>query len=250
MDSEIDYTEEDGADPSAGAQAEGEATDAEGGVKEGHAPAEEESDEEDEYLQDDIVVVCNQPDDMYGEEEDEEVFAEPELGEGLDDSCADSCATPCAPAHYTPASMQPGATPVSRQTSSRHKEWVNPKLQQAIDAAAGTPQAPGTAASASSRVDASQAPASKLSAAQRAKLGPLAHVPGGPEMDLSTASSISNIDLDSLPGTLSSTLALLGVAPLGRAQPRSAMWPESRCGSQLRALRVWRWRPPDAPGTS
>ncbi|KAL3930580.1 MAG: hypothetical protein SGPRY_001478 [Prymnesium sp.] len=160
------------------------------------SPASEQGDEssdfDDEYLQPDIFVVCHQPEDDADVEPDH--IAMDEASAAADPTKEGAPATPITSAHGTPASMHAGVTPNSRP--SRHKEWINPKLQlqHAIDAAA-TPPAGGEGSS----VRGTTSPAAGLSAAQRAKLGPLAHVPGGAEMDLSGASAVDNIDLDSLP---------------------------------------------------
>mgnify|MGYP002632387958 CR=1 FL=1 len=140
-----------------------------------------------------VTIVLHQPEEMGVEEEEEEIIA------------PDNCTTPSHAGQLSSASKQAAAPPSSGAPNSLgggssisanytpHKMWVNPKLQQQFDEA-GTPQSVGTPAP----LVPSRAAAPAVSAAQKAKLGPLVHVPGGLEMDLS-GKMADNMDLDSLP---------------------------------------------------
>ena len=83
-------------------------------------------------------------------------------------------------------SIGSGATPAG--ASSRHKEWVNPRLAAAAGAGASPAGAMGA-------TPPPKQPA--ITAAQRAKLGPLVHVPGGLQMSLEGPMP-ENIDIDQL----------------------------------------------------
>ena len=77
-----------------------------------------------------------------------------------------------------------GATPASSAASTRHKQWVNPKLMSSGQAAGVSPATAAT-------------PKPSITAAQKAKLGPLVHVPGGLQMRLEGPMP-ENIDIDNV----------------------------------------------------
>ena len=167
--------------------------------------------DDDDDVEEDVMIILHQPD-------DEEMGGEEEISTGHQ---PDSCSTPSAatqsgqPAMQRQSSATPGSagpTPGGGGPASAnytpHKKYVNPKLQQSHEDCGNTPQAAGMSApSVPSRAAASGATTSlptrafshaTPSAALQAKLGPLLHVPGGLEMDLS-GQLPENVDVDSLP---------------------------------------------------
>ena len=149
----------------------------------GAGGADDSSSEEDD---DDIQVVLHQPED--DEEEGEEQEYEGEGGEE-EEVAADGMADASPGGGETPSGGKvpaEGATPAKSPafTPNKKNTWVNPKLQGA-EGGGGTPSS------------VAPKPSAKQLKALKARLGPLAHVPGGLEIDLS-GEMPENIDIDSL----------------------------------------------------
>ena len=150
----------------------------------GAGGADDSSSEEDD---DDIQVVLHQPEDDEEEGEEQEYAGEGgEEEEAAADGMAD--ASPGGSGETPSGGKVPaeGATPAKSPafTPNKKNTWVNPKLQGA-EGGSGTPSS------------VAPKPSAKQLKALKARLGPLAHVPGGLEIDLS-GEMPENIDIDSL----------------------------------------------------
>jgi hypothetical protein len=167
-----------------GGGGEGGGGDGEDGAGAAAGGAEDSSSEEDD---DDIQVVLHQPEDEEDEGEEEEYAGEGgEEEEAAADGMAD--ASPGGGGETPSGGKVPaeGATPGKSPafTPNKKNTWVNPKLQGA-EGGSGTPSS------------VAPKPSAKQLKALKARLGPLAHVPGGLEIDLS-GEMPENIDIDSL----------------------------------------------------
>ena len=149
--------------------------------------------------EDNIKIVLHQPDEVWdvGDEKDEDLVPHEGVDQRETSVSAGTDPAPVAAASgggATPIIVDPidsGASPAQgvRCSTTPHKKYVNPRLQAT----------PDSAALGSGRSTTSRTPNSihATHAAKRAKLGPLAHIPGGMDLELDDPLP-DNIDVDSV----------------------------------------------------
>ena len=137
----------------------------------------------------DGITVVLDPDDSDDEEQIMDDGGGAELGDAeVAPSVAEgSAATPGAPMSGGGDSRAGTATPASAAANTRHRKYVNPLLEGTSPGPSGTPTSGAAVRKAGGG----------FTAAQKAKLGPLVHVPGAQQIDLDTPPP-DNIDIDQL----------------------------------------------------
>ncbi|KOO35393.1 fip1 motif family protein [Chrysochromulina tobinii] len=147
---------------------------------------------------DGIRIVLHYPDEL-DEGEEGMLYAEDSSAAMADGAAAGEGMAGTQPPTLGPSASvcsasSAGTTPASNAAkASRHKVYVNPRLQALASAGAGTGGSPG----AISMTPPAPHKQPAITAAQRAKLGPLVHVPGGLQMSLEGPMP-ENIDIDQL----------------------------------------------------
>jgi hypothetical protein len=158
------------------------------------AAAEEVDDDASSQSSDDgVQVVLLHSDDEEGEEADEEAAGADTLQEAAEVMDAEQAEAGGEMGAATPGAQPPTASRMcstcssaggsAAQSATRHKQYVRPGLSGSAASAAGAGSASASKPS--------------LTKAQREKLGPLAHVPGGTEMSFEPPLP-DNIDIDQL----------------------------------------------------